>query len=235
MTATSSRDPGLARRLSHVRWLGGGTGAGKSTLARALAERYDVLIYDGDRAERDYVTRCTPREHPHLWALLQAPPEQRWNGRSAREIFETMPSLHGETFGFVVEDLLALPAGRPVLVDDFRALPREVAPLLSWPEQAAFLLPTPEFRAEALRTRFADPARARANWGDADHQEALGRRLARDALWDAEIRQQALALRLPLVPIDGSRGVPELAADLAVRFRLPSVAPRGARPASRLP
>ncbi|MGC4836840.1 hypothetical protein ACLQ3D_20290 [Micromonospora vinacea] len=209
-----------ARCLSHVRWLAGGTGSGKSTLARALAERYDVLIYDGDRAERDYVSRCTAHEQPYLWALLQAPLAQNWSGRSAQEIFESMPSLHGETFGFVVDDLLALPTERPVLVDDFRTLPREVAPLLTWPEQAAFLLPTPQFRDGALRARFADDARARANWGDGDHSEALALRLARDELWDAEVRRQAIELRLPVITVDGSRNAHDLVDDLATRFRL---------------
>ncbi|MFI5834706.1 hypothetical protein ACIA5A_13620 [Micromonospora sp. NPDC051300] len=210
----------LARRLAHVRWLAGGTGSGKSTLTRALAERHDVLIYDGDRAERDYVGRCTARDQPYLWALLHAPGPRRWNGRSAQEIFESMPSLHGETFGFVVDDLLALPADRPILVDDFRTLPGEVAPLLNWPAQAVFLLPTPTFRDRALRSRFADPDRARANWGDGDHREALALRLGRDELWDAEIRRQAAVSHLPVVTVDGSRGVRDLADDFAVRFRL---------------
>jgi hypothetical protein len=229
--AADNQGADLARRLSHVRWLAGGTGSGKSTLARALAERYDVLIYDGDRAERSYVGRCTAHEHPYLWALLQAPPAQKWNSRSAQEIFDSMPSLHGETFGFVVDDLLAMPTERPVLVDDFRTLPVEVAPLLTWPEQAAFLLPTPQFRDQALRARFADAARARANWGDSDHSEALALRLARDELWDAEVRRQAVELHLPVVSIDGARGVLDLVDDLAARFRLshPRAGNRGAQ------
>ncbi|MBW9213651.1 hypothetical protein KV102_02240 [Mumia sp. zg.B53] len=218
--ATKHHRPHLARRLAHVRWIAGGTGSGKSTLARALAERYDVLVYDGDRAERDYVARCTPEATPSFWALLQAPPSRTWNGKSAREVFASMPSLHGETFGFVVDDLLALPAGRPVLVDDFRTLPRDVAPLLTWPEQAAFLLPAPRFREQALRDRFADAARARANWGDSDHDEALAVRLARDALWDAEVRRQGAELDLSVLTVDGSRDVEDLADDLATRFHL---------------
>jgi hypothetical protein len=52
-----------------------------------------------------------------------------------------------------------------------------------------FLLPTKEFRREALGTRFADPDRARATWGDGDHVRAFANRLARDELWDAELRR----------------------------------------------
>ncbi|GIH49281.1 hypothetical protein SAMN05421833_11582 [Microbispora rosea] len=213
----------LRRRLAHVRWIAGGAGAGKSTVTRALAERHDVLVYDGDRAELGYVHRCDPQRQPYLWALLRTPREDRWASRTAEEIFHAMPSLHGETFGFVLDDLLALPADRPVLVDDFRTLPREVAPLLTRPEHAVFLLPAPDFRARALGARFADPARARANWGGGDHGVALARRLARDRLWDEEVRRQAGGLGLPVVPVDGSRSVADLAADLAAMFRLDQI------------
>ncbi len=210
----------LRRRLAHVRWIAGGAGAGKSTVTRALAERYDVLVYDGDRAELGYVHRCDSQRQPYLWALLRTSREDRWASRTAEEIFHAMPSLHGETFGFVLDDLLAMPADRPVLVDDFRTLPREVAPLVTRPEQAVFLLPSPEFRARALGARFADPARARANWGDGDHAAALAKRLARDRLWDEEVRRQARELGLPVLPVDDSRSVAELAAELAAMFRL---------------
>lgn len=210
----------LARRLTHVRWIAGGTGAGKTTLTRTLADRYDVLVYDGDRAERDYAHRCTPRDQPRLWDLVHTPSVRKWNGRTAQEIFESMPSLHGETFGFVVDDLLALPTQRTVLVDDFRTLPRDVLPLLTWREQVVFLLPAPQFRHQALGTRFSDPVRARANWGDSNHDEAFALRLARDELWDAEVQRQALELDLPTLAIDGSRDIDNLAEDLAGSFRL---------------
>ncbi|WP_424528973.1 hypothetical protein ACOZ38_04680 [Sphaerisporangium viridialbum] len=224
MTIFSQYDSAdLARRLAHVRWIAGGTGAGKSTLTRVLAERHGALVYDGDHAERGYIDRCTPQQQPYLCALLRTPLEHRWTGRTAEEIFQAMPSLHGETFGFVIEDLLTLPADRPVLVDDFRTLPGDVAPLLKRREQAAFLLPTPEFRRRALVARFADPARAQANWGNSDHAIALAKRLARDELWDEEARRQALELDLPVLRVDGSRNVANLADELATMFHLTAV------------
>jgi hypothetical protein len=35
----ANADPVLRDRLAHVRWIGGGSGAGKSTIARRLADR----------------------------------------------------------------------------------------------------------------------------------------------------------------------------------------------------
>jgi len=209
-----------SERLCNVRWLAGGTGSGKTTLATALAQRFGVDIYDGDIGERSYLARCTPQGQPRLLATAAMTPSQHWLERSPAEIFENMASLHGETFGFVLDDLLARNPDEMLIVDDFRTLPNDVDSLLSWPEQAVFLIPTPEFRRAALTQRYTDPDRARANWGDLDPATVLEARLARDSFWDAEVARQANETGLALLQIDGSRSIDGLVADLAERFRL---------------
>ncbi|MFB7471628.1 hypothetical protein [Kitasatospora sp. NPDC056184] len=210
----------LADRLAHVRWIAGGTAAGKSTLAGLLAGRHGAAVLDGDRAEHRWLDRCSAEHHPHLAALRDRPPGVRWRDRDVRQVFRAMPSLHGEMTGFLVDDLLALPADRPVLVDYFGILPRDLAPLLRHPGQAVFLLPTPAFRAAALAARYADPARARATWGDRDPRTALAERLARDALWDDEVRRQAPLHTAAVLTVDGTTPAADLADHLATRFGL---------------
>lgn len=202
--------------LTHVRWIAGGTGAGKSTVARILADRLAATVYDGDRAEHTWIPRCTKENHPHMHANLALTREQR-AALDPEKKFRDMPSLHGETIGFLVDDLQAMRGS--VLVDWFGIAPRDVAPLLAHPEQAAFLLPTSDFREHALRTRFADPHRARANWGDLDPAVAIANRLKRDELWDAEIRRQATETGLPVIDIDGSRPPESIADELAANFQ----------------
>jgi hypothetical protein len=210
----------LAELLTHVRWIAGGTAAGKTTLARTLADRHDIAVYDGDRAEHGWLARCTPQRHPRLSAMRAVPPGGMWRGRTAQQVFRTMASLHGESVGFVVEDLLAMPRDRVVVVDFFGILPGHLAPLLRRPEQAVLLLPTPRFRRDALTARYADPDRARANWGGEDPATTLAKRLERDALWDAEVRGQAEGHRLDTLTIDGGVPVADLAAQVATRFGL---------------
>jgi hypothetical protein len=224
-------DAELRRRLQHVRWIGGGTGTGKSTVASLLAQRFGLGVYDGDQAARGYMTRVDPEKQPHYAAWLAMSPQQRWLERTPEEIFADMPTLHGESFPFVLDDLLSSASEQIILVDDFRTLPRHVAPLLSWPEQAVFLLPTPSFRERALRNRYSDPKRARANWGDADVGLVLAARLARDELWDAEVRRQADGLGLRVIAVDGTRSPDELSDQLAPMFRLGQ--PRSAQPRDR--
>ncbi|MFF7454408.1 hypothetical protein [Kitasatospora sp. NPDC008115] len=213
--------PPLTDRLAHVRWIAGGTAAGKSTLTRLLAERHDATVLDGDRAEHRWLARCDPARHPRLAALRDQPPGAPWHDRTAEQVFRAMPGLHGEMTGFLVDDLLALPADRPVLVDYFGILPRDLAPLLRHPSQAVFLLPTPTFRQSALTTRYADPAHAHATWGAEDLATALAKRLTRDALWDQEVRHQSPLHAATLLTIDGTTPTTTLADRLAAQFGLP--------------
>jgi len=109
----------------------------------------------------------------------------------------------------VLDDLLRLDRGRPVLVDDFRSRPSDLAPLLSSAAHAVFLLGAPGFRERALRRRYSDRGRARANWGDLDVEDVLVRRLARDQPWHDEIARQAQQYQLPVVIADGSQSAGE--------------------------
>lgn len=106
--------------LAHVRWIGGGTGSGKTTVAQRLAERYDVLVYDGDAAERRYVGQASADKQPQLSGLPRMTVRQRWLQRTPQQIFNEMASMNGETFPLMLNDLRTWPATRPVLVDDFR-------------------------------------------------------------------------------------------------------------------
>ena len=87
-------------------------------------------------------------------------------------MLETFHWFRGEGFSLIVEDLLRLPPRPGVIAEGFRLLPRLVKPLLAVPEQAVWLLPTPEFSLAALDSRgslleiaqrTSDPERAPGN------------------------------------------------------------------------
>ena len=132
--------------------------------------------------------------------------DERWVNRSPAVMLETFHGFQGEGFDLVLEDLRALPADPPVLAEGFSLLPRLVAPLLSGPRQAVWLLPTPEFRRAAFESRgstWAIPTRT------SDPQRALANLLARDQLFTEQLRAQARAARLQTVDVDGSLDVTE--------------------------
>jgi hypothetical protein len=149
---------------------------------------------------------------PMLYMFLAMTMDERWVKRTPEEMFRTFHGFHGEGFGLILEDLLDLPTNVPVLVEGYKLLPRLVAPLLSRPDQAVWLIPTPEWRRTAL-------SRRGSLWSIAGHtsdpETALAHLLARDALYTEEVFRQATALHLTLIEVSGSTSLDELATRVA--------------------
>ncbi|MEU4427159.1 hypothetical protein AB0F81_41600 [Actinoplanes sp. NPDC024001] len=164
----------LRDRLRHVHWIGGGPGGGKSTMAARLAERHGMLRYSTDDTMRAHGAVLTT---PYVARFKAMTMDERWVTRTPEEMLETFPWFRGEGFDLIVEDLLRMPAGAPVVVEGFRLLPHLVAPLLADLRRAIWLLPTAGFRRAALDTRgftwtipnqTSDPPRAVRNMAERD-------------------------------------------------------------------
>jgi len=121
----------LAPRLRHVRWIGGGSGAGKSTVARQLTATYGLRLYRTDDTIAEHVRRSRSTDTPLLDAFLAMDMDERWANRSPEVMLKTFPWFAGEGFDLIMEDLLALAEDPLVLAEGFRLLPRLVAPLFS--------------------------------------------------------------------------------------------------------
>ena len=52
----------LTSRLRHVHWIGGASGAGKSTIARRLADKHGLRLYSTDEAMGDHSSRWLPQD-----------------------------------------------------------------------------------------------------------------------------------------------------------------------------
>lgn len=195
------------QRLRHIRWIGGGSGAGKSTIAERLAEEYGLHLYHCDDTQSAHTARSNPTDHPMLHAFIAMTMDERWAKRTPQEMFRTFHGFHGEGFGLILEDLLDLPTKMSVLVEGYKLLPRLVAPLLSRADQAMWLIPSPAWRRIAL-------SRRGSLWSIAgrtsDPQAALANLLARDALYTEEVARQAAALQLPTIEVDGRATVDAL-------------------------
>jgi 2-phosphoglycerate kinase len=209
----------LRARLRLVRWIGGGSGAGKSTVARRLAVAYGLSEYSSDDAIPGHARRCGPSEAPLLHAFLAMDMDERWVKRPPTVMFETFPWFHGEGFELILDDLLALPEESPVLVEGFRLLPRLVSPFLSEPNQAVWLIPTTEFRRQAFRARGA----IWFPYETSNPQRALANLLVRDDLFAREVAKEAADLKLPVLEVDATWGIDELTS--RVRSSLGFVAP----------
>ncbi len=198
--AGNTGDPATLRAaLKHVYWIGGGSGAGKSTIARRIATQHGLYVYSTDVVMPDHAGRMLPKEAPYLASFKNMDMDERWVNRSPVTMFETFHWFRGEGFGLIVEDLLRLPTDTHVIVEGFRLLPHLVKPLLAKPSHAIWLLPTPEFRLAAVDSRrtgwefldkTTDPERARRNV------------LERDRMFTDHLAEETQRLELPIIQVD---------------------------------
>jgi 2-phosphoglycerate kinase len=186
-------------RLRHVYWIGGGSGAGKSTIARRLAAQHGLRLYATDDVMPDHAGRSTPEDCPFLSEFKAMDMDQRWLNRSPEIMLETFHWFRGEGFGLIVDDLLRLPWEPGVIVEGFRLLPRLVKPLLAVPDHAVWLLPTPAARRAAFDSRGSlwDIARKTS-----DPEKALHNLLERDRMFTNHLYEESKCLGLRVIEVD---------------------------------
>jgi hypothetical protein len=212
-TGHSAAKTEMRARLGHIRWIGGGSGAGKSTVARRLADRYSLRLYRTDDVHTNHIERTDPAEMPLANAFIAMDMDARWMNRSPHEMLKTFHWFDGEAFDRIVEDLLIM-AEKPgmVLAEGFRLLPRLVAPLLSHPSQAVWLIPSPEFRRAAFDSRgftWSIPRRTK------DPERALANLLERDHLFTELLLSEARALQLHTIEVQEGLDVEALTTRVA--------------------
>ncbi|MFI0484357.1 hypothetical protein [Actinomadura sp. 9N215] len=207
----------LRAQMRHVYWIGGGSGAGKSTIARCIAARHELRLYATDDVMSDHASRSRPEDSPLLSEFKAMDMDERWVQRSPETMLETFHWFQGEGFNLIVDDLLRLPKEPGVIAEGFRLLPYLVKPLVAAPRQAVWLLPTPDFRRAALDSRGS-------TWDIAsktsDPDRALRNLLERDRLFTERIYEQATLLQLRIIEVDTTIAEEDLAERVTAAFGL---------------
>jgi 2-phosphoglycerate kinase len=208
----------LQERLQHVYWIGGGSAAGKSTIARRLAAQHGLDVYATDDAMSDHARRSSPETCPLLQRFMTMDMDERWVNRSPQTMLETFHWFQGEGFDMIVDDVLRLSPARRVIVEGFRLLPRLVRPLLDDPRRAIWLLPTPRFRQAVVEGRGGSEAGFLAKTTDPDR--ALRNLLERDRMFTDILREETERLDLPVIDVDTNMAEEDLVRLVTDRFGL---------------
>jgi len=201
--------PTLQEQFQHVYWIGGGSAAGKSTIAHRLAAEQGLSVYATDDLMADHARRSSREDCPLLHTFMDMDMNERWLNRSPKTMLETFHWFQGEGFDFIIQDLLRLPLDAGVIVEGFRLLPHLVKPLLSVPGHAVWLLPTPDFRHAVVESRGGSA------WGflarTSEPERALRNLLERDRMFTDRLHTETALLGLHSIEVDTATTEDDLA------------------------
>lgn len=208
---------GHPQGTGHILWVGGAPDSGKTSITRALTERFHLQAYHYDLFDRiqppGHWSRIDPARTPYMHSSPVHDRDWMWVDTDADDLFRRWLQTTPERFHLSLEDLSALSSHTPVIAEGYGFLPDLVYPFLHSPQQAIWLIPTEMFKRDSYRRRdkgsFADtrdPERARRN------------HIGRDLLIARYLAERADALGLRVVEVDGTRSLDQMIDLVASHF-----------------
>jgi hypothetical protein len=162
----------------------------------------------------------------------RATPDERWLAQPPEELAAWSLELNAGRFRMILEDLAVLPETPGIVVEGTPLLPWLVAPHLPSPRHAVWLVASPEL----ARNRLLERPPLAGFVGSSDPERASEQRIARERVFADAVADAARDLGLPLVPVDGSRGLDATVAaveEVLALARLPRAATSEERTALR--
>lgn len=183
--------------LPPVIWVGGGSGAGKTTVSRAIAHRNDLVWYRIDAHGYEHRDRLAARDRI---GEDDRSHDERWLQPSAAELADDFVQVSADLITLIIEDLHTMDHDVGVVVEGPQLFPELVAPHLGEPDHAVWLIPSADFRRQALEGRSGGVHNLTS-----DPAAALQRLLDRNLLLDERIQDQAASVGGVIIDVDGDR------------------------------
>ena len=196
-----------------VLWLGGGCGAGKSTVARRLAYRFDLRLYRVDSFAYPHQGRIDAERHSTMDRLSRLSYAEMFVDTTVEEMVADFRDSAAEQFEMIVSDVEERRGGPLVIAEGPALFPELVAPWLAAPSHGLWLLPTPEFGALG-RTRRVDIKPVAGSAAEVARRHLI----ERDAWLTEVMRGQAEGLGLNTMVVDGSLDLGQTEAAVAKYF-----------------
>jgi hypothetical protein len=201
--------------LSHILWIGGAPDAGKSTVAKLIATRFNLQIYHYDQHDVRQ-TKHLAQSSSYYRRVLQATEEERWILPTPKEMLQRSLRAFQDRLPLVLADLLALPKDPIIVAEGFGLTPELIFPLLSNQHQALWLIPTRDFKWNSMQLRGKHLRRLKMS----EPQKAINNLIARDLFLAQEVQSQAQERGLVVSVVDGSQTAEELTDLVTQHFRV---------------
>lgn len=199
--------------LARVLWIGGATDAGKTTIAKILAERHGWHAYHYDPQSARHLDQAAETS-PLIREFLDASIDGRWVHTTPEKLLHFTNCTFRERFPLVVQDLLNLPQPQLIVAEGFGLTPELVAPLLSSKRQAIWLTPTEDFKWASMTRRKKPSFQNEAS----DPERATMNLFRRDMMIAEQVKDQAKLHNLKWVEVDNGRSIEEIVTRVEVHF-----------------
>lgn len=204
----------MDKRLENVFWLGGSPCAGKSSIAGILKNRFNINIYRVDVEFEAHRKKFNPEQHPSLDRWENSNWDKRWM-QPVDNLVQDVIKCYSEHFSLVLEDVLAFPGNKRLLVEGTALLPREVFKVLPKRGKVIWVVPTFDFQKEKYSQRewvFETLNNCR------EPETAFENGMRRDAEFANFVASEVKELNLEWLLVDGSKTIEENAATVAKHF-----------------
>ncbi|MBE2224205.1 MAG: hypothetical protein IAF02_21885 [Anaerolineae bacterium] len=219
----------LKQKLAHIYWIGGSPCSGKSSIVDLLAastgsatvastgsaavEPVETAVYHCDDHFDSHLKQTSPENQPEFYRLQGMSWDDLWMRPVPEQVVHEL-AIYREQFPMILADLLKLPSNRPLLVEGAALLPELVANVTQ-PNQAFYVVPTPEFQwrmyakrpwIQGILDQCRDPEQAFRNW------------MERDVGFAEYVAETAVSLNYPVIHVDGVATIDDNAAQIACYF-----------------
>lgn len=198
-------------------WIGGGQWAGKTTVARLLAERHGYVVYRHDyAAAHGHFDRAVAAEARAGNPFRDFDPEWEFVQQTPEQMATTVIQQFVDRFEWALDDIRALDGSTPIIAEGWGLRPESVA-AIGCADRMVVLTPTREFRqhqlnnverAKKLGHEVSDPERAQRN------------RVERDRLAAENAVKSAAEQGIGAIEVDGSRDAEQITDIVAEHFGL---------------
>jgi hypothetical protein len=105
----------IKAKLEQVYWVSGTACSGKTTVARALAEKFELGLYNADEMYAQHMTMASPEYQPSM--CRQFPDLRSWFCQPLDEYSKGLDTNLREALDMVIIDAICLSRERPLVVE----------------------------------------------------------------------------------------------------------------------
>jgi len=132
----------IKEALKNVYFISGTAYAGKSTVCKMLANKYNMIHCEENYKFGDFLKLTTPQTHPNMNYFNTKSSWEEFVSRSKEDYYNWMVGTARETTEFEILHLLSLPRDQKVIVDT--NIPHNVLKEISDYNRVVYMVATPE-------------------------------------------------------------------------------------------